>query len=449
MTESDVSNIRRNKVLLIQILLLDLIGFSLIFPLVPDLLEFYLHNARTTPVDKWLIHISDFTLSLLPPDRRNSTNMIVLLGGFLSSIYSFLQFIFSPLWGRFSDRIGRRKVLILTSFGLAISYVLWVFSSSFTVFLISRIIGGMMAGNFGVATAAMADMSDAKSRTGAMGLIGAAFGVGFIIGPVIGGLSSRVDFAALFPDFPYFHPFSFCALLSFLLSIGGAVLNYTSFTETLAFRDRSGETEEKIWIFNPLKALLMLHSPGFYYLTAINFLYLTVFSGFEFTLTFFYKLDFGLSPYVIGFVFLYLGVIIAAGQGGLVRRLNPRFGEKKLIVVGLGLVPLPLYLLAHSAPHLSLSLFYLFPVALGSALVMPALTGLASLLSPEGHQGLALGVFRSSGSLARALGPIFGSYLYWISGIQFTYLLLAIALVLIVLLSLRINGKTKRSGASS
>jgi MFS family permease len=440
---SETKDLRLNKFLLIQILLLDLIGFSLIFPLVPDLLEYYLTGAKSKPIDSWLIPLKETIVSLLPESRRSDTNTIVLLGGILSSIYSLLQFIFSPYWGRLSDRIGRRKVLILTSFGLSFSYLIWAFTSDFTTFLISRVIGGIMAGNLGVATAAMADMSDRENRTKSMGLIGAAFGAGFVVGPVIGGISSKLNIMEYFPEAGFLNPFSFCALLSFLLSFASAMRNMLSFRETLAVSHDIRHT----WIGNPVRALISVHSRGFYYLVAINFLYLTVFSGFEFTLTFFYKLDFRLDPYRIGFVFLYLGVIIASGQGMLIRFMTPKYGEKKIILAGLLIIPGPLALLAYSAPNISLSLLYLLPVAAGAALIMPSLTGLASLLSPADRQGLALGVFRSSGALARAVGPLIGAYLYWIFGVRISYVILAAVFVLILILAMRLQEIRKPSNS--
>ncbi|MDH5657455.1 MAG: MFS transporter, partial [Spirochaetia bacterium] len=381
---------KTNKVLLIQILLLDLIGFSLIFPLVPDLLEYYLNQAETHSIDGWFTGLKDFLYVLLPTDRRNEEDLIIILGGILASLYSFLQFLLSPTWGRLSDRIGRRPVLIFTSIGLSLSYLIWAFSSSFTAFVLSRILGGIFAGNLGVATASMADMTEAKDRTKSMGLLGAAFGIGFIIGPVIGGISSLWKLNEIYPEMAAFHPFTACALISFFLAVASALRNYTSFQETISEQSKA----EDRWIRNPFSILKDLNSKGFYYLVIINLLYILLFSGFEFSLTFFYKLDFKLDPFEIGFIFLYLGFLIALGQGGLVRYLTPRLHEKKMAQIGLAMIPVPLVFLGYSSPLVSLSILMLFPVAIGSALVMPSLTGLGSILAPEKQQGLAMGVFR-------------------------------------------------------
>lgn len=428
---------RTNTILLLFILLLDLIGFSLIFPLVPDLLDFYLEQARNSAVDQYLVSFSENLTEYLPEDRRGSSDLIILMGGILASLYSLLQFLASPFLGKLSDKIGRRPVLLITSLGLSVSYLIWFASGSFTLFIISRFLGGIMAGNIGVATAAMADMSDESGRTKSMGLIGAAFGVGFIIGPVIGGLLSLIDLTEYW-DYSFIHPFSACAIGSFLLSFLSALLNLWKFKETLAFRGSEpvAQINQGRWIANPFKAFTKIADPGFKRTLLIQFIYIFIFSGFEFSVTFFYKLDFGLEPYQIGLVFLFIGFLIAAGQGGLVRVLSKYISEKKLAVAGILVVPVPLYLLALTAPYVSLSLLCLAPVSLGSSLVQPALTGLASLIAPSDKQGFALGLFRSAGSLARAVGPLSGAYLYWMFGIETAYFILAILMLMTFLLGL-------------
>lgn len=433
---------RRNISLLLLILLLDLVGFSLIFPLVPDLLEYYLNGATGHSLDKWLLPITDFFRNMLPEERQSEPELIILMGGVLASIYSFLQFLFSPLWGKLSDRIGRRPVLLITSAGLAISYLLWAVSQSFTLFIISRVFGGIMSGNIGVASAAMADQSTREGRTGAMGLVGAAFGVGFIIGPAIGGSLASLRMDLWVPDTSVLHPFSACAIGSFLLSGISALLNLLFLQETLkpesAPETRTGNPFRSIWAG--------LHYQGLRRVLIVNFFYILLFSGFEFSVTFFYKLDFGFTPFQIGMVFLYLGVIIALGQGGLVRVLSKRITEKKLALAGLALLPPALIGLSHSAPLVWLSLLCLLPISLGSALLQPALSGLASLLSPPDRQGFALGVFRSAGALARAIGPLAGAYLYWILGIQVAYGIFAALLLITLVYSLFLRDPRAESG---
>ncbi|HMU83155.1 MAG TPA: MFS transporter [Leptospiraceae bacterium] len=421
-------DVRKNKLLLIQSLLLDLIGFSLIFPLVPHLLEYYLNAAANTPMDSWLPPAADYVRGLLPEDRRSSAELIVLIGGILASIYSFLQFSVAPFWGRLSDRIGRRPVLIMTSCGLAASYLLWFFSTSFTMFLLSRVLGGAMAGNMGVVSASMADMTEPKDRTRAMGMLGATFGIGFILGPVIGGLSSLANLPQMFPGLHWLNPYSSCALVSVLMSIGSATVNSALFTETLLHPvARKESVEIPTSDLRGLPAVLL-----------IGFLFTFLFAAFEFSLTFFYKAEFSLGPAAMGFIFSYLGILIALGQGGLVRRLSGKVQERSMAFVGLSLLPVPLALLAH-APGVGVSLLILIPLSIGASMIRPSLSSLASLLAPGHKQGQSLGVFRSAESLGRALGPICGAYLYWVYGVKFSYATLAALLAVTSLLCLLIR----------
>ncbi len=427
-------NISRNRSLLLVILLLDLIGFSLIFPLVPELLERFLKDSGSNPLDSWFFFLQNAVILALPAAKRTHPDLIVLLGGILGSIYSILQFFFSPFWGRLSDRIGRRPVLILTSIGLALSYFLWFATSSFTMFVAARVFGGIMAGNLGVASAAMADMSTPENRTREMGMLGAAFGLGFILGPALGGATSTWQIQKIFPALSFLNHYSGCALTAFLLSALSALFNLSFFSETLPERKSSSHA----WVENPFRWTGKLAFPGFKTILIVYFLYIMFFSSFEFTLTFFYKLEFGMKPMAIAMIFVYIGVLIALGQGGIVRMLSGKIFEKTMAVIGLALLPLPLIALAYTAPYVSLTLLCLAPIALGSALVQPALSGLASLAAPAESQGLAMGVFRSSGSLARALGPIFGAYLYWFSGVKIAYWILGGLLIVTVLVSLRL-----------
>lgn len=430
----------KNQFLLLQILVLDLIGFSLIFPLVPHLLDYYVSRASTVPADFWLEPFINFIEWILPTHMQGENLTIVALGGVVTSAYSFLQFLISPYWGRLSDRIGRRPVLLFTSMGLAVSYLLWFLSTSFTSFLISRIIGGLMAGNLGVATAAMADMTDAKGRTRAMGMVGAAFGVGFVVGPAVGGLASTLDLTAYFPGASFLHPFSFCALVSFLMATMAAIRNYTSFEETLHL---TGTQEQRVEE-NRSFFRLMIQNPGFTRTVLLNFLFLFVFSGFEFLFSFLFKLFYFLEPGSIGALFLYSGIILIIGQGLIVRKLTGFIKEKTILVVGILLMPIPLSLLSNLAPSVPLAMLAILPISLGASLVQPSLTGLASLLAPPEFQGSAMGIFRSAGSLARALGPLAGSVLFWKLGVSSTYLVLGFAMGVIFLFSMLLRSPAER-----
>jgi MFS family permease len=269
--------------------------------------------------------------------------------------------------------------------------------------------------------------------------VGAAFGVGFITGPLIGGLASHINITDYFPGTGFLHPFSFCALISFILALLSAIRNFTSFQETLP-ESISGSNRNNQLIANPFKNLRAeIHSGEFHFITLIYFIFILMFSGFEFSLSFLYKLKFGLTPAHIGFVFLYSGIVMIFGQGFLVRRMASAGKEKKILLWGLLIMPLPLMFLAFTGFGILFSLLMLAPITLGASLVQPALSGIASLFAPAESQGIAMGSFRSAGSLARSVGPALGSGLFWFFGFQTAYIILTGFLFISVILALRIK----------
>ena len=170
----------------------DLVGFSIIFPLFPEMLDHYVErDGAESLIGSLAAWLGEFT-SHPDPDRQRLYTT-ALFGGILGSIYSALQFVFAPIWGRLSDRTGRRPILLISISGLALAYLVWVFAGSFELLLLSRVVAGIMGGNISVATAAVADITGEKDRAKGMGMIGAAFGLGFILGPAIGGMLSGID----------------------------------------------------------------------------------------------------------------------------------------------------------------------------------------------------------------------------------------------------------------
>src|SRR5207249_1133339 len=165
----------------------DMVGFSIIFPLFPEMLKFYLGREGREGALGALLKTLESAFG-----QSSEQQVAVLFGGVLGSLYAVLQFIFAPLCGCLSDRVGRRPVLLLTIGGISISYLLWFFSGSFTLLVAARFLGGLMGGNISVATAAVADSTTAENRAKGMGIIGAAFGLGFILGPTIGGVMYHV-----------------------------------------------------------------------------------------------------------------------------------------------------------------------------------------------------------------------------------------------------------------
>ncbi|MFI5335400.1 MAG: MFS transporter, partial [Opitutales bacterium] len=194
-------------------LYIDLIGFSIIFPLGPDLIDYYLKLDGRSGLLAWLLAQSDAIARGMGHDHAFAA---VLFGGVLSSCFSLLQFVFAPFWGSLSDRHGRRGVLRWTVAGNTLGYLIWVCSGSFWLFLLSRLVSGAFSGNLSVATAAVADVTTRQERSRAMGMVGAAFGLGLVTGPMLGAFTAHLDLVRYFPALAScgFNPFSTPALIA-------------------------------------------------------------------------------------------------------------------------------------------------------------------------------------------------------------------------------------------
>jgi MFS family permease len=416
-------------------LFLDLVGFSIIFPLFPAMLDYYLPNGAGdgSLLGQLIAPLASWAESSGASDPRFMT--AVLFGGILGSLYSILQFICAPLWGALSDRIGRKKVLIITISGLALSYVAWFFAASFWVLIIARILGGAMGGNISVATAAVADATSREKRSSGLAIVGVAFGLGFIVGPAIGGLLTKVNLLEFAPALGNFgvNPFSAPALLSFVLSIVNLIWVAKRFKETLPESKRSvaSATRKKFQVFK----IFQSPNPATRRTNLVYLIFMLAFSGMEFTLTFLAVQRFGFSPAQNGAMFVFIGFILILVQGGLVRRLAAPVGEKRLAVAGLGSGILAFLVIAFA---LNLGLFFLglALMALAVGLVSPTLSALVSLYSKEDEQGSSLGIFRSAGSFARAIGPLLAAFIYFAYGSQNAYLGGALILIVPFLIAL-------------
>ena len=398
---------------------LDLVGFSIIFPLFPDMLEYYLGKEVGGGFLSDLVLALEGFSGLEGADARFAAT--VLFGGLLGSLYSILQFVFAPIWGALSDRRGRRSILVLTVGGTALSYLFWIVAEPFWLLVVSRLLGGLMSGNLSVATAAVADVTDSSSRAKGMGMIGAAFGLGFIAGPSMGALLSLWDMSETFSFLPGINPFSGPALVAFVLAAINFYLVLTRFPETLnVAKATEGASLHAKRPMNPLTLLKPSPYRGVNRTNLLYFVFIAAFAGMEFTLTFLAKDRFGYSAAKNGLLFLYIGIIIALVQGGIVRRLAPKYGERKLAKVGLWMVVPGLILVGWCQRELWLYVG-LFLLSAGSSLVTPCLTALVSLYSPEDRQGEMLGIFRSVGSLARAIAPLMAAMAYWRFGSEWPY----------------------------
>lgn len=389
-------------------LFLDLVGFSIIFPLFPAMAKWYM---EVDSGNYFLNLIFSGITKIIGSNENQIFNSLVIFGGLLGALYSFLQFIAAPFWGSLSDRIGRKPVLLVSISFLALSYLIWFFSGSFTLLILSRFLAGIMGGNISTATAVVADVTDKDNRSKGMAIIGVAFALGFILGPAIGGIFSTINLTKIYPELTAWgvNPFSVPALVAFVLSAFNVYLVLKNFKETLPKDKREAHSERT----SNIKELFQpLPYEGVNLTNFTNFLFTSIFSGMEFTLTFLAFERLGYGPMDNAYMFVFIGVILALVQGGYVRRKASSVGEKKLVLRGLFLI-IPGLLaigLSHSPFILYIGLFFL---AIGSAIIIPCLTALVSLYTPHENQGKSIGIFRSLGALGRVVGPIFASLVYW------------------------------------
>ena len=380
---------------------IDLIGFGICLPLLPKYAERY-------GAQGWQI-------------------------GAAMGVYSLMQLVFAPWWGQLSDRIGRRPVLLVSNFGSIIAYGLFGLSASyigetgFWILIGSRIFAGICGANLSVASAYIADVTTPEKRSKGMGLIGMAFGLGFILGPVIGSQS--------FKHFGLAGPGAVAAgicALNFLL--GCFILPET--------RKKDAAPAIRRPRFAQIRHVLGMKEVGF--LIGIYFLGTFAFTAFESTLPLLLDTKLHYDEEHVGYVFAFCGIMAAMVQGGGIGRLVKSFGERRLIgasllVVAVSLVLMPL---ANSLPTM---LAALAVFAIGSGINRAPTMGLISQLSPADEQGTTLGIAQSAGTLARVLGPTVATTLYdlWLPA---PYLACAtIALLAGLLAVLRLMGSTAKS----
>lgn len=349
---------------------IDLLGFGIIIPLLPFYAESFGASALTI--------------------------------GLLGTSFSLMQFVFSPIWGRWSDKVGRKPIILLGLMGSCLSYLTLALATSLPMLFVARIIGGIAGANIPTAQAYIADVTTPENRAKGMGMVGAAFGMGFIFGPAIGGLLSRIS-----PSAPMWFASALCLsnfiAAWFLLPESRIV---SADTKTLGRLEAFKHAMTK---------------PALVLLLALYFLVTAAFSGFEATFALFSEARYGFTAASIGFLFAFIGVVLAVIQGVLVHRVVKRLGEPRVIpiaifciAVGVGLVPF-----AWSVPTLLVALGVL---AVGMGFNNPSLTSMVSRLSDPNDQGGMLGLASSLASLGRVVGPAWGGFLYDSYGMTAPYL---------------------------
>lgn len=314
--------------------------------------------------------------------------------GMLFASYSAMQFIFAPILGGLSDKYGRRPVLFISLIGSSIGYLFLGFATTITMLFVGRIIAGVTGGNISTAQAYIADVTSRENRAKGMGLFGAAFGLGFVFGPAIGGILSRYGIHV---------PFLFAAVLTF----ANAIALYFILPESLKPEDRvSHEKGERP---NRFKELFeSLADSRFSLLTFLYFLLVTAFSIMTATFALYTMHRFEYDAEANGYLFAYVGILAVILQGVIFGPLAKKFGEAWLAVAGSFVLAGALFVVPYIGPEFGGLAGLLVGIAffsVGNSLSSPALSSLASKVASEREQGRAMGVMQSSASLARAIGP--------------------------------------------
>lgn len=311
--------------------------------------------------------------------------------GALLTAYAGAQFAFAPVWGRLSDRVGRRPVLLLTIAGTALSLALLGSSRSLAWMFVARLAGGAFAANLSVASAYITDVTSEEERTRWMGLLGAAFGIGFTIGPAVGG--------ALAP-FGLSVPLLAAAGLAAANGVyAGLVLREPE--ERVA--PEGSEARVRRWD--------LLRNPALRRLCVLYFVFSVAVTQLETVFPFFMNARFGYDASQVAVILVAMAVLMGGIQGGGMRALSARFREP--LLVGFGSLALGVAFLATlTAPTVAWLLAPLALAAIGRAVAQPSLMSLASFAAPPAQRGIAMGTFQSSASLARVVGPLLAGGLY-------------------------------------
>lgn len=341
-------------------------------------------------------------IPILPILSRNFGATAVQTG-LLLSVYSLMQFLFSPFWGRLSDRYGRRPILLFCLLGETLSYILFAQARTLEWLFIARLLAGFFGASISTASAYISDITPKHERSRGMALIGVAFGLGFVVGPALGG--GLAVWGGTINPAPHFDT-SFAAYWVSALCFANFLFGLKFLTESLSEKSESAEKKKR---FSVMWHYLNTKTVGA--LMAVFMLSSLAMSSMEATLILFMGERFHWEVKQVSFGFAYIGVIMIFTQGFLVRRLLPKWGERKVLSWGVFLFALGLGGIAFSENLAAMGITMTL-LALGSGLANPANLGGISLLTSPEEQGATLGVTQSMASLGRIVGPFIGGILY-------------------------------------
>ena len=382
-------------------------------------------------------------LPFLAKEARDTFGVSEFVATLLGSVYSLMQFLFVPVWGRVSDRVGRRPVLLwsvagtavtMAGLGLGIAWgktVLWLF--------LARAFGGIATANLGTASAYIADITKPEERAKGMGLIGMAFGLGFILGPGLGGQLALIEVGGRHGAVPCFA--AACLSLVNLVWVAFGV------AESLPRESRAGRRPRALAPLNVEAMGAAFRLPGVALAVGINFIIILSFTNLDQTFTFFCGDLFGINERGTGYVLAFVGVVAAAVQGGLIRPLSARFDEATLLRAGTTLQAFAFAGLVMAGGAGARALLYGSSglLALGNGLTQPSVSAFISRRAPVDRQGATLGTNQSFASLARTFGPALGGWLYATVGPRAPYSAASLGMVVAFALAVGLRRSSQPS----
>lgn len=385
----------KNKTALTLIFLtvfIDLLGFGILIPILPS-----------------------FSVKILKVDEAAI--------GIAIASYSFIQFLFNPILGKISDKYGRKPVIVVCLLLNALGYVVFAFTHSYPVLLLSRVIAGIGGSSIGVAQAYIADITTRENRSKGMGLIGSAFGLGFVFGPLIGGLLS---------DYGY----SITGFASASFSFIAFILTFIYLPESLKVKnpDEVNYSPQKRKLFDIDAMKKILHKPDLAVLVLLFFILTFSFANIYGTFALLGLKVYGFTDKQNGYMFGIVGLTSAIVQGGLIGWVNKIMNKKSILIIASLIISLMLASIPYAGSFLGLAIVSII-LSYGTGTFQPTVLSLISEVTSEAEQGITLGLNQSLSSFARVLGPLWGGFAFEYLGYTFPFLTGAVFTFMIFLLT--------------
>ncbi len=383
---------RSSLVLIFLTVFIDLLGFGILIPILPSF------SVKELHIDEAAI-------------------------GIAIALYSFVQFLFNPVFGKMSDKYGRKPVIVFCLFLNALGYLVFSFTNSYMLLLTSRVIAGIGGSSIGVAQAYIADVTTRENRSKGMGLIGAAFGLGFVFGPLIGGLLSEFGYAATGYVAAGF------SLIAFVLTI---LYLPESLKKAQNIEQPQNQIKRKMFDFVAMKTILQ--KPDLAVLILLFFILTFSFANIYGTFALLGLKVYGFTDMQNGYMFGIVGLTSALVQGGLIGRINKMMSKKMILMIGSLLIMLALAMIPYAGTFLGLAIVSII-LSYGTGTFQPTILSLISEVTSETEQGITLGMNQSLSSFARVLGPLWGGFAFEYLGYPFPFLTGAVFTFIIFLLT--------------